>query len=560
MPEPHRPHWEHQLHTRRSGLDDSAAAYVPGTACPFKVRSLRELTPGGPAMTDEGMGWLAYLKRRVDYGGTWGIADAPHLSWDNHSFIPVLNYYRYDLTWQCYALALIAQRTPAWREVTSEILDFAAQRFLEYHSFFDWVENRGADPDRDQYPPEWVEMMIPPGYAGKYDVPGWSANGMEPFAYDPDPVRGNGSCMMMYKAYLNLVLGMYASVSGDDKYDHPFKIVYNDDLVFQYDAVSLNELIAEQMWKTWSGVSCEVTKAYGWCNNIGGISLKLFDNMHGTQHTMAYDNFKRFFRDNYITNGHDDLPIESYAFYYDRTIDVYTNRESNQLAVNWMMSAFNGIPLDQRLFERMYEGGMNRFYQPQPDGSAFLGGVPGMDIDDPFSTVSALSMSREVGDDERHASLRAWAQKTYQPTWDEARGEFYFHFNLDEPFPRAQFNHMLMPGLVSTGAHQWSRAFNQPNLAKFTEPTVTGVDFPTVRPRQAYWDKEARALHVAIASCDKARFNDPTSFQVDNLLPGAHYVVSIDGQRNPQPIVPTDGSITIETRVGSHTIVVQQAG
>lgn len=171
--------------------------------------------------------------------------------------------------------------------------------------------------------------------------------------------------------------------------------------------------------------------------------------------------------------------------------------------------------------------------------------------------VECLSMSRELGDDERHASLRSWAAKTYQPTWDTQRGEFYFHFNLDEPFPRAQFNHMLMPGLVSTGAGQWSRIFRQPNTSKFTEPTVTGVDFPTVRPRQAYWDKEARALYVAITSCDRTRFGDPTCFQVDNLLPGARYLVSIDGQRL-EPTVPKEGSITVETRVGSHTIVVQQ--
>jgi len=47
----HIPHWEYQHHTAR---DDSGgiAEYDPAAECPFKVTSMRQMTPGVPALTD----------------------------------------------------------------------------------------------------------------------------------------------------------------------------------------------------------------------------------------------------------------------------------------------------------------------------------------------------------------------------------------------------------------------------------------------------------------------------------------------------------------------------
>jgi hypothetical protein len=52
----------------------------------------------------------------------------------------------------------------------------------------------------------------------------------------------------------------------------------------------------------------------------------------------------------------------------------------------------------------------------------------------------------------------------------------------------------MMAGWVcSKGA--WSRIFNQPNLRKFSEPTIECVDFPRIALSEARWD--GQALHVA---------------------------------------------------------------
>src|SRR5207237_1418633 len=83
-----------------------------------------------------------------------------------------------------------------------------------------------------------------------------------------------------------------ADVSGSAQHDQPLKVTYDDSLDVEYDDVKLNELIADQFYNTWTGLSCEVTKSDGWCNNLTGLSLKLFDTIHGTQHTLAYQNWK----------------------------------------------------------------------------------------------------------------------------------------------------------------------------------------------------------------------------------------------------------------------------
>ena len=50
-------------------------------------------------------------------------------------------------------------------------------------------------------------------------------------------------------------------------------------------------------------------------------------------------------------------------------------------------------------------------------------------------------------------------------------------FGLGEPVPRGQLNGVIMMAEVGEpGA--WSRVFNGPNVTKFEDPTVVGVDYP----------------------------------------------------------------------------------
>lgn len=552
-------HWDYQHRTPRDD-NGKVAEYDPAAECPYKVNSMREITPGIPALTDEAMGWLAYSHRRTTVlaAGKWGKDDQVHKSWDNFTGDPIDNYYRYDLTFSTFAIALMAEHTPAWREVYTDILDVTLQRFMEYWTLFDWVENSGEDPNRLNYPDWWYDVLMPKGFKGTYDSPGWAGNGTNGYAYDPDPVRANGSCNVMYKGYLSILLGLYGYLSGDDKYDHPFKITYDDTMSFEYDGTKLAELIANQLYSSASGLSCEVTKAFGWCNNIAGMGLRLHDILHGTEHVAAYYDFAGWFRKNYVAGGEGDGPITNFALYHDKSRQFTLNASEHQFAHNYMGTSFNGAGLVPELYKRLYQGGMEQFYCQQEDGSAWITGMPGMGIDFHYATSTGFAASKEHGDTERNAALRAWIGKNYEPTWDTELGEFYHHLGLGEKWPRAQFNDWLMPGYVITKPGQWANLFQNPNVAKFRQPTIVGVDYPAVRPRQAYWDAAERSLIVSITACDKAKIGEPTSFTVTNLLPGTRYRLNVDGVNGTGVLEPRNGEIRIDTRVGAHNLVLQQ--
>ncbi len=535
-------------------LPKSPVESAPGFPSP--VTASNQIFPGKPLLTDEALGWLAYLDAKTAFNSTWFKDDAIHPSWDNYTGAPIGVYHRYDLSYATWALGLMAENTPAWRERYSKILGYMADRFLEYWAMWDWIENSGPDPNRANYPAE-AAVLFPPGYMGKYDIPGWAGNGIEPFEYDPDPVRGNGSCNLMYKGYLNLVLGFYNYVSGDAKYDAPFTVRYSEDKTFTYDHRSLNELIANQLRTNISGLGCEVMKVYPWCNNLTGLGMRLFDIMHGTDLTSAYEGYKRYQRENFMGNGTGTGPIDWLSLYWDPTLPFNMKNEEHQFAYNWWANVWNGLPLDPQLFERLYEGAKRRFFTPQEDGSAYSIGLPGLDGDYQYATICAASAAKEIGDNEAFEAFNLWIQNNYQPTWDANSGAFYFHLGLNEEWPRGQLNDWLMPAYTITQPGQWRKLFREPNTAKFYQPTLTGVDYPALFVRQAFAEDDS--LYAAFTSTDATRAGSATTVTVTNLVPGARYQTIVDGKSRGETVSDA-GDLTVDLTIGTHTLLVRRAG
>lgn len=169
-------------------------------------------------------------------------------------------------------------------------------------------------------------------------------------------------------------------------------------------------------------------------------------------------------------------------------------------------------------------------------------------------THFGMFFAKEYGDNALFAKLKAHAEANYEPVWDEATGEFTWRFGLDEKYPRGQFNaQAALAETVSEGA--WTRLFAKPNLRKFVEPTVTGVDFPNVCLSQAYYDVDRRSLIIASDKGVPAAAGKPTTFRVTNVDSDrctivADGVVSDDWRA-------VDGDIEISTTVGEHTFVVR---
>ncbi len=123
-----------------------AVESAPAFASP--VTASNQIFPGKPLLTDEALGWLAYLDAKTAFNATWFKDDAVHPSWDNLTGAPIGVYHRYDLSYATWALGLMAENTPAWRERYTKILGYMADRFLEYWAMWDWIENAGPDPNR----------------------------------------------------------------------------------------------------------------------------------------------------------------------------------------------------------------------------------------------------------------------------------------------------------------------------------------------------------------------------------------------------------------------------
>lgn len=526
-----------------------------GGAFEGRVRSSKEIIPGVPALSDEAIGWFAHLSRKVGFGGTWHKEDEPHESWDDISFSPPLNFRRYDLTWASWSIAQMAETTPAWREGYSKVLGFMAERYLEYWANYEWLEHRGHDEsNRADYPDSFLPFL-PPDLIGKYDVVGWAGNGGGGFEYDPDPVRGSGQ-NMMYKGYLNLAISLYGYVSGDDRFDRPFEVVYDEDWKFEYDHRALNEMIAEQWRGSWPGIACEAGKIFPWCNNLGGTAVKIFDATHGTDCFVPYENYKRFAKEHYLLDSKGTGRIDRVTHYHDPNIDFYANAPELQLSVNVSPITWHGLGLDRPLFERVYEGMMDNFWREQPDGTAFLAALPGLDVDINAGTGLGAACALELGDMERYSALRGFMEANYEPTWDAEHGEFAFGFGLDEAWPRGQYNGWVMPAFAGAPG-RWQGLTQSPNVAKFTEPTLEDIDYPVVRVRQAYYDRDERTLSVSVTHFDPATLGRPTEFTISNLFDEATYAFILDGQRMSDVEV-NDGRARIVTTVGPHTLRVHR--
>ena len=218
------------------------------------------LVRGYPATSDRSRGWLRYLYRKATTPDNWDKDGEPHAHWDNVTGPPTTSWHRMDLVRSSYAIPLMADRTPAWREVYGRILDELIIRFTGYWAAKDWLDQIGEDPRRDHYPEEWYQRLIPPFLRGKYDVPGWTANGVEPWGLQMDPIGADGN--LFFKGDFLIVLGLHAYVTGDEKWNRPFDIVRNGADSFTWTHSRIAEYLFSQMSKRPEGVHCENTKIW----------------------------------------------------------------------------------------------------------------------------------------------------------------------------------------------------------------------------------------------------------------------------------------------------------
>ena len=471
-----------------------------------------------PQLNDRAQGWLNFLYLKATTPDDWSEKGTPHEWWDKTSTAPMCSFPRFDLQESTYAIGLMADRTPAWREVYSEILDEIAERSITYWAAVDWLTQFGHDPDRGNYPDAWKGTLIPEEFWGNYDAPGWTANGIAPWGFNADPIGADGN--LFFKGWLNLTQSLHTYVSGYDKWASPFNLAGAYASRFEWTQHQLAEHLHQQWLNTPMGPHCENTKAWPFCLSAAGLGLMMYDkvfdkNLHG-----AYFDWLSFTKDKFYgfeKNG----SLQWVTMYYDGQ----KKHHHKTLPTHGLAIAFYAKPQDPEFAELLYRGAIN-----------FLGWdntslpISNEFMPDPRMFALGLTVSREFGDLVTYERLRKYAEENFEPRFFGPNdSQFGFWFNLGENWPRGQLSALAMCAEVCD-PESWQNLFNKPNFSKHFSPSVEGVDYPAVTLDQAYHDDDEGILYVRVQDGDKTKSNKRTTIEVFNLPDSASIKVLSNGK------------------------------
>jgi hypothetical protein len=165
-------------------------------------------------------------------------------------------------------------------------------------------------------------------------------------------------------------------------------------------------------------------------------------------------------------------------------------------------------------------------------------------------------ISKELGDWTTFDRLAAVVERDFEPRFfGEDDSRFGYFFGWGEAWPRGQQSALLMAGELATPG-SWSKPFNQPNLAKFTEPTVEGIDFPTLGISAAHNLTDIGELHVSTYAATPAARHTPTTWRITNLPDPANIRIVCDGQEFGNWRVLDDSTVELRLDVDAHDLII----
>ena len=263
----------------------------------------------------------------------------------------MLSFPRFDLSESSYALLLMGRKTPAWREVYTRILDELVRRHTTHWAAVDWLTQIGPDPDRANYP-ERYRGLIPKDLWGGYDVPGWTANGVEPWGVQPDPIGSDGN--LFFRGFFSLLLSIHRAVSGETTWEKPFEVTGLDGRTFPWTHSKIATYLSENWAKNPEGPHCENTKVWPYCLSAG-LGLQMTDLTLGTSTHWVYDHwledtFKTRFLE-FDPRGH----LRSVGLYHDPLLE----RTHRQPRAGGLAPAFYVLPQNREMAEFLYRSAVS---------------------------------------------------------------------------------------------------------------------------------------------------------------------------------------------------------
>lgn len=510
-----------------------------------------------PAHNDRTRGWLRFIWDKATTPDDWGYREnldrpwginlprteidwaddgiGPHPWWDQYTGAPMLSYPRFDLADTSYGVLLMADQTPAWREVYTRIMDELASRHTSYWAAIDWNTFIGPSPDRANYGPAnapgfqaWPERV-----RGNYDSPGWTANGVEPWGLQPDPIGADGN--LFFRGWLNLLLSIYKYVSGDDKWERPWEIAGYENEHFEWTQPRIVEHLHRQYTDHPEGPHCENTKIWPFCNAAAGLGMYLSDQLGVTNAHGVFENWVEFMKDNYMGINTQNQ-IEWMTLYYDPLEQFKVNVPGVAGAGGGV--AFYLLPQSPEIATQIYDAMANASGWRDPSRSV-------------RPNALGMAIARSLGDEAVVQRLRLAAEEYSEPRWfGEDLDRFGWWFNNGEPWPRGQGAAQQMITEIAEGS--WKDAFSVRHLDKYDAPTLQGIDYPNLGVDKAWNDKATGTLHIGTYAADRNAVRRATSWQVTNLPDAASAVVLADGVRMSNVQVVDANTIRVQTDINRH--------
>jgi hypothetical protein len=459
----------------------------------------------------------------------------------------MLSFPRFDLSESSYAFLPLARKTPAWREVYTAILDAMIRRHTTYWAAVDWLTQIGPDPDRAKYPKAY-KALIPKDLWGKYDTPGWTANGIEPWGLQPDPIASDG--YLFFRGFFNLMLSIHRAVSGEATWDRPFEMTGLDDRTFSWSQRQIAQFISDQWAGVPDGPHCENTKVWPFYLSAAGLGLQLADRTLGTDAHWVYDRWVED-RLNRKYIGRDPRGnLKWVAMYYDPLLD----RVHGQHRAFGIAPSIYVLPQNRALGEELYRNavasiGWDKWYMPLIK--------PGPE---PRMMTIALLMAREVGDTTTARRLAAkmerWENSRYFNAGDDGGtgdDEFGCFFGFGETYPRGQESALYLLKDLLDGEGDWWRCFNEMDVEKFAAPTVTGAGYPAMGFSVAFNDAATQSLHLESYTATRSARGNETRFRVEKLPDPAIVKVRRDGLEYGNWRIVDSTTIEVDTDIGDHT-------
>ena len=544
-------------YSRRVFLKNSAMLGGAATLGVGPVAAQPATDTAWPRHNKRTRGWLRFIWEKATTADDWGYRDdielpwgirlpqaeidftddgvGPHPWWDQYAAPPMLSYPRFDLADSSYPVLLMADQTPAWREVYTRIMDELASRHTSYWAAIDWNTFIGPSPQRDRYNlfnafgyQTWPERL-----KGNYDRPGWTANGVEPWGLQPDPIGADGN--LFFRGWLNLVLCIYKYVSGDDKWERPWEIAGYENEHFEWTQPRIVEHLRQQYIKHPEGPHCENTKVWPFCNSAAGLGIYLSDQLGITNAHGAFENWVEFMKDNYLAINNQNQ-IEWSTIYYDPLEQFKFNMPGT--AATGVGTAFYLLPQSTDIATQIYEGVVNASGLRNPAQPV---------RPNPLAQV----MAKALGDDVVFERLGLAAEEFSEPRFfGPDRDRFGWWSNLDEPWPRGTATAQQMMSEIAEG--DWIRAFQVRHMDKYIAPTVEGVDYPNLGVDLAWNDKESGILHIGTYTGDRNAAGRATSWHITNLPDATQAVVIEDGQTLNDVEIVDASAIRVNTVIGQH--------